>query len=106
VTGVHSQADAVTATLALTLPSEVIDLIAARAAELVCAQVAPTAEPWIGVDEAAAHLACPKSRLYRLTSQAKGGRRSNPLPFERDGARLLFRRSDLDAWVARGGADR
>lgn len=83
------------AQLALTLPAELIDAIAKRAAELVGT---PEPESWIGVDDAAAHLCCPKSRVYRLVS-----RRS--IPFEKDGARLLFKRSELDLWVQRGGAD-
>jgi excisionase family DNA binding protein len=100
-----SSAVHVAGTVALALSPELIALIAARAAEVVVAQRPPESEPWIGVDEAAAHLACPKSRIYRLVSRAKGGRLANPIPHEKDGSRLLFRRSDLDAWVARGGAD-
>lgn len=95
----------VPARVALDLPPAVIEVIAARAAELVAEQDLQRPEPWIGIEEAADHLACPKSRLYRLTSRAKGGRQTNPVPFEKDGNRLLFRRSDLDAWLARGGAE-
>jgi len=95
----------ITGQVAFALTPDLIDAIAARAAELVAAQLAPAPEPWIGVDEAAVHLACPKSRIYRLVSRARGGKRSNPLPYEKDGSRLLFRRSELDAWLARGGAD-
>jgi len=83
------------AQLALALPAELIDAIAQRAAELVGT---PEPESWIGVDDAAAHLCCPKSRVYRLVSRCS-------IPFEKDGARLLFKRSELDLWVQRGGAD-
>jgi excisionase family DNA binding protein len=93
------------AQVALTLAPAFIEAVAARAAELLAAQVGQSPEPWIGVDEAALHLCCPRSRIYRLVSRSRDSRRSNPLPFEKDGSRLLFRRSDLDAWVARGGAD-
>jgi excisionase family DNA binding protein len=87
----------VTARLALDVPADVLEAVARRAAELLAEDLRAQPEPWIGVEEAAAHLACPRSRIYRLVS-----RRS--IPFEKDGQRLLFRRSTLDEWVARGGA--
>jgi excisionase family DNA binding protein len=62
-------------------------------------------EPWITLEQAAKHLGVPVSRLYRLRARAEGGRERNPLPFERDGQRLFFQRSQLDAWRERGGAD-
>jgi excisionase family DNA binding protein len=99
----RSDTAAVQGRVVLALPPDLLGEIAAHAAALLANQAQPQAEPWIGVDEAAAHLCCPKSRIYRLTSQSKGGKQSNPLPFAKDGPRLLFRRSDLDAWVARGG---
>jgi excisionase family DNA binding protein len=46
-------------------------------------------EPWIGVEQAAEHLACPTSRIYELVSQHR-------LTPRRDGRRLLFKRSHLD----------
>jgi excisionase family DNA binding protein len=82
----------------LDLPEDAVAAIAASVARIVGEQHRDP-NPWIGVDDAAAHLACPRSRIYRLVSQDR-------IPFEKDGARLLFRRSDLDAWVARGGAGR
>jgi excisionase family DNA binding protein len=83
--------------LAVDVPADVLEAVAQRAAELVTEDLRSQPEPWIGVEEAAAHLACPRSRIYRLVS-----RRS--IPFEKDGARLLFKRSTLDEWVAQGGA--
>jgi excisionase family DNA binding protein len=44
-------------------------------------------------------LACPSSRVYSLVSARR-------IPHHRDGSRLLFRRSELDEWVQRGGAKR
>jgi excisionase family DNA binding protein len=93
------------AKVTLAVPTELVEAIAARAAALVAGQLDSPAEGWIGVEQAAAHLACPKSRIYRLVSQSRDTRRANPLPYEKDGSRLLFRRSDLDRWLARGGAD-
>jgi excisionase family DNA binding protein len=83
----------------LTPSPELFEGLAQRAAELATERLASEREPWIGVEEAAQHLACGRSRLYALTS-------ADRIPFERDGSRLLFRRSALDAWLANGGAKR
>lgn len=56
-------------------------------------------EPWLDVAGAAGHVACKKSRIYALVHQ-------RTIPHHRDGTRLLFRRSELDAWVEQGGAIR
>jgi len=50
-------------------------------------------------DEAAAYLACPKSRIYALLSARR-------IPHDRDGSRVLFDRAELREWVLRGGARR
>jgi excisionase family DNA binding protein len=65
-------------------------------ATLLAERIELEPERWIGVEQAAAHLACPKSRIYDLVSARR-------IPHEREGSRLLFRRSDLDAWVTGGG---
>jgi excisionase family DNA binding protein len=85
--------------LSLALPAELVELVAERAAELVAARVASAPEGWIGVVEAAEHLACPRSRVYALVSAGR-------IPHAKDGSRLLFKRSQLDAWVQAGGARR
>ena len=86
------------AVLGLSVSADFIDAIATRVAELL--QPAPGApEPWIGVDEAAAHLACKPQRIYDLVSQRR-------LPFRRDGRRVLFRRSDLDGYLDNESLDR
>jgi excisionase family DNA binding protein len=54
---------------------------------------------WLTVQSAAAYLDCKPRRLYEFT-------RRDEIPFERDGRRLLFLRSELDAWVRNGGAKR
>jgi excisionase family DNA binding protein len=54
---------------------------------------------WLDVKAAAAHLSCPASRIYALVSAGR-------IPVHRDGSRLLFRRSELDAYIAAGGARR
>lgn len=53
-------------------------------------------EPFIGVPEAAEHIACKRRRIYDLVE-------ADRLPHHRDGSRLLFRRSELDAWVSSDG---
>lgn len=83
--------------LFLELPPAALDALAERVAARLAEPAAP--EPWIGVDAAAEHLACPKSRIYALASA--GG-----IPHEKDGSRLLFRASELDRWLAQGGGRR
>jgi excisionase family DNA binding protein len=84
--------------LSLDLPDELVETIAERAADLVAAREAPTAaSPWLSVEQAAEYLAAPTSRLYRLVHMRR-------IPFEKEGARLLFNRVELDAWIREGGA--
>ena len=86
--------------LALDVPPELLEAIAARAAELVGERQAPDdGDGWMTVAEAAEYLRCPKSRVYSLVSARR-------IPFEKDGSRTLFRRSELDEWVRNGGGKR
>jgi len=85
--------------LVLELPDTLVEDLAERVADLLGAREPDRAEPWIAVAAAAEHLACKPARIYALASARR-------IPHERDGSRLLFRRSDLDAWVARGGGIR
>jgi excisionase family DNA binding protein len=48
---------------------------------------------WLNSDEAARYLSCPRSRIHDLVQLRK-------LEPTRDGRRLLFRTSDLDAYLA------
>src|SRR5256885_13574044 len=82
------------AELTVALPPSVVELIARRAAAIVTEALSAKPEPFIGVDQAAEHLACKPQRIYDLVSQRR-------LDSHRDGRRLLFRRSDLDAYLAR-----
>ncbi len=83
--------------IALELPVELVEPIARRAAEIIQEREAnPTIEPWIGVREAAEHLHCRPQRIYSLVHQGR-------LEPRRDGSRLLFRRSELDYWLATSG---
>jgi excisionase family DNA binding protein len=80
--------------LELQVPDAFVQAIAERVADLLADSLsgASPSEPWIGVEQAAEHLACPMSRIYDLVSQ----RRLAPC---RDGRRLLFKRSHLDAAI-------
>jgi excisionase family DNA binding protein len=80
------------------IPAELIERVAERAAELLSQQTRVD-DAWLDVGEAAEYLRCPTSRIYALTSAGK-------IPHHHDGARLLFRRSELDEWVECGGARR
>jgi excisionase family DNA binding protein len=83
----------------LVVPPELVELIAARAAELAVDALAARPERWLDVAAAAEHLCCSKSRLYSLASARR-------VPFSKDGSRLMFRASELDAWVETGGGVR
>lgn len=80
------------------LPLDVIEQIAQRAAAIISDRPR-SSEPWLDVAGAAAHLACPKSRIYALSS-------ANRIPHAKDGSRLLFRASELDEWLQQGGGKR
>jgi excisionase family DNA binding protein len=47
---------------------------------------------WLNTDQAATHLCCPRSRIHDLVQLGK-------LEPCRDGRRLLFKRTDLDAYL-------
>jgi excisionase family DNA binding protein len=84
--------------LSIPINEDFIEAVAARVVELL----ADTHDPesgaveagaaWLNVKHAARHLDCPVSRIYDLVALKE-------LVPEKDGRRLLFRRSDLDAYV-------
>jgi excisionase family DNA binding protein len=64
-----------------------------RLADLVAARLEHHGpEAWVGVSEAAAHLACKPQRIYNLVH-------ARAIPHRKDGSRVLFRFSELDAWL-------
>jgi excisionase family DNA binding protein len=79
----------------LELPDHVLDMIAERAAAKLTDH-AP-AEPWLTVEQAAAHLGISASQLYTLCSQ----RHLNGLPLTKEGSRSYFKASELDRWRER-----
>lgn len=80
--------------VALSLPPEVIEAIAQRASELVLAHLRRSdvaTSPWLaGARAAAEYLGWPRQRVYKRLTE---------LPHHKHGARLMFRRDDLDAWL-------
>jgi predicted DNA-binding transcriptional regulator AlpA len=81
-------------TLTIDVSDELVERIAERAAELVTETPNTTAEPWLNVEQAAAHLALSSSQVYSLCS----ARRTNGFPVTKEGSRSYFRASELDRW--------
>lgn len=54
---------------------------------------APT-ESLLSIEEASAYLNIPKTTLYQYSCQRK-------IPFSKPGRRLLFRKSDLEAFISK-----
>jgi excisionase family DNA binding protein len=75
-------------------PALIAELAAALADELERRGSATTPpSPYLDVSEAATYLRCSEQRLYDLNS-------SKTLVALRDGRRLLYRREQLDAYLA------
>ena len=82
--------------VAFALPTEAIEAIAERAAEIVNARLEPE-DGWLrGADHIAAYLDCPRSRVYALASAGR-------IPVHHDGSALIARKSELDRWIRDGG---
>lgn len=82
----------------LVLPPDLVDRIVDQASTQLAARETAF-EPWVGVAEAAAYLSCKPQRIYDLVCR----RRTSGIPHRKEGSRLLFRRSQLDAWLDHGG---
>jgi hypothetical protein len=55
---------------------------------------------WLrGADRIAEYIDAPRSRVYALSSAGR-------IPVEHDGSNLMGHRSELDAWVRKGGGKR
>jgi excisionase family DNA binding protein len=83
--------------LALTLPDELVEKIARRAAELVLAEMRESngaGSPWLSLAQAADYIGVSTRQLQRLIAQGKV--RSTTI-----GRRRLLRRDDLDEAAAR-----
>lgn len=76
----------------LDLPDAVIEAIAQRAAAILAAQAPTASAPWLSTQQAADYIAAKPARIHDLTALGK-------LTPRRDGRRLVFKRSDLDAYL-------
>ena len=81
--------------ITLTVPDAIIEAVADRVATIVKSEIGTTtttATPYMTVAEAAEYLRWSKERIYKLTA-------ARAIPHIKHEGRLLFRRSDLDAWL-------
>jgi len=87
--------------LNLDIGDELVERIAERAAELVGKrQTEADGDGWLrGADKIATYIDAPQSRVYGLVSARR-------IPVHHDGSALIARRSELDAWLLNGGAQR
>lgn len=83
----------------VTLPAETLSALAALLARHLPEPAPRDPSPFLTVAEAAAYLRASRQRVYDLLS-------SRRLPKYRDGARVLIRRADLDAYLGQPGAER
>jgi excisionase family DNA binding protein len=74
-----------------------LDKLAELVAERVAERMHAHRSPWLDATEAADYLRCSLSRLRKLTMLGS-------VPAHRDGGRALYRRDELDAFIAAGGA--
>jgi hypothetical protein len=82
----------------LEIGEELVEQIAERAAELLAERSRPTSsDGWLrGAERIAAYIDAPRSRVYALASARR-------IPVHHDGSALIAKRSELDAWLQRGG---
>jgi hypothetical protein len=82
--------------LTLSIPDELVERIAQRAAELM---TDGSDDGWLrGADRIADYIGAPPSRIYALATCTPPR-----IPVERDGSALVAKRSDLDRWMRNGG---
>lgn len=74
--------------LAFSLSPDALEVIAARAAEIVLERHDVVPSPWLTRDAAAAYLGLPVSRLEK----------DREIPVHRDGRRVLYNRDELDTF--------
>ena len=82
----------------LVVPPELIEALVSRVVDRL--PQAASAEPWVDVAQVARHLGCRPQRIYDLVSR----RATSGIPHRKEGGRLLFRLSQIDAWIESGRA--
>ena len=73
--------------ITLGIPEDLVEAIAARAADIVIEQLGRESSPWMTRVQAATYLSLPLSRLEK----------DRRIPCHRDGGRVLYHRDELDA---------
>jgi excisionase family DNA binding protein len=84
----------IAAALLAELDDSALDELAERLAPRLAARLVSTQDsrPWLNAEQAAEYLTCSRERLYDLVQLHK-------LEPCRDGRRLVFKRTDLDAYL-------
>lgn len=90
--------------VSLDITDELVDRIAERVADLLAERSQDAGEEagdeWLrGAGAIANYISAPVSRVYALNSAGR-------IPLEKDGANLIAKKSDLDAWLRQGGGVR
>lgn len=88
--------------IALAVPDELVDAIARRVVELMPAPRAQHDDPWLDVDGAARHLGYGdegEEKLERGRKRVYDLKARGEVQWTKDGSRLIFRRSWLDAYL-------
>jgi excisionase family DNA binding protein len=84
----------------IAISDDVVEAIAARAAEIVLEQIGREStspvSPYLSVGEAAEYARCSRQRIYDLLSSGR-------LTRHKDGSRVLVERAELDRYLAGDG---
>jgi hypothetical protein len=88
--------------LTFTLPADVLEQIAVRAAEILAArlELEQRGTPWLrGARAIGDYIGAPPSRVYALVEQGD-------IPHHHDGSALVADTRELDEWIRNGGGRR
>jgi excisionase family DNA binding protein len=96
VSSPSSAVDKLVQNIEVALPPALVDHIVERVAQRVLELQADETPVWLDVDAAATYMGRPRRRLYDLVAQGR-------LEHRKDGSRLMFRRSWLDAYLEASG---
>ncbi len=83
--------------LSLPIPTDLVEAIAQRVAELIGEQISKAhapASPWLDFEAASSYLGFSPDKLYKLTAA-----KAIPYRKKQGGQGLLFHRDELDKWL-------
>jgi hypothetical protein len=82
------------------LDDRALDELATKLAPRLSGGTSTTEDGWLrGAERIANYIDAPPSRVYALSSAGR-------IPVEHDGAGLIARKGELDAWLRAGGGKR